>query len=99
MEKCKRADFVELSEEIMDKGACLRFRARGFSMRPFIRDGDFITVSPIENSSIRIGDVVFYSTAENKVIAHRVIKKYGKNGNVKLLIKGDATFSLPDKVD
>ena len=31
MEKCKRADFVELSKEIMDKGACLRFRAGGES--------------------------------------------------------------------
>jgi hypothetical protein len=67
-------------------------------MRPFIRNGYFITVSPIENSSIRIGDVVFYSTAENNVIVHRIINKYGKNGNMKLLIKGDAGFGPTERV-
>ncbi|GAJ14576.1 unnamed protein product, partial [marine sediment metagenome] len=48
-------------------------------MRPFIRDGDFIVVRPIENSSIKTGNVVFCITTENKVIVHRVIKKYRKD--------------------
>lgn len=68
-------------------------------MHPFIQDGDFVTVSPVESSSVRIGDVVFYSTAENNGIIHRVINKYGKNGNMNLAIKGDASFSSPEKVD
>jgi len=68
-------------------------------MRPFIQDGDFITVSPVGSSSVRIGDVVFYSTAEDNVIVHRVVNKYGKDGNMNLVIKGDASFSSPEKVD
>ena len=95
----KESDFLEISRDVFEKGTSIRFQAKGFSMRPFIQDGDFITVSPIESSSVRIGDVVFYSTAENNVIVHRVFNKYGKDGNMNLVIKGDASFGFPEKVD
>jgi signal peptidase I len=68
-------------------------------MHPFVQDRDFITVSPVEDSSIKIGDVVFYSTAEDRIIVHRVIWKYRKDGRVTMLIKGDATSGFPEKVD
>jgi signal peptidase I len=90
---------LELSRDILEKGKSVRFQAKGWSMRPFIRDGDFIVVSPIENSSIKTGDVVFYLTTENKVIVHRVIKKYKKKGRMTVLIKGDASFGPPEKMD
>jgi len=93
------SDLLNLSRNLLGKGTSIRFQAKGFSMRPFIQDGDFITVSPVENSSVRIGDVVFYSTAENNTIVHRIIKKYKKNGRMTLVIKGDASFGSPEKVD
>jgi signal peptidase len=95
------ADLLELSKDIFKKGKSIRFQAKGWSMRPFIRDGDFIVVSPIENSSIRTGDVVFYLTTYNKVMVHRVIKKYkkDKDNGITMFIKGDATFSSPEKID
>jgi len=92
-------DLSELARDILEQGKPVRFQAKGWSMRPFIRDGDFIVVSPIENSSIKIGEVVFYSTTKNKVIVHRVIRKYKKNGRMTMLIKGDASFGSPEKVD
>ena len=95
------ADLIELSKDIFRKGKSIRFQAKGWSMRPFIRDGDFIVVSPIENSSIKTGDVVFYLTTENKIIVHRVIKKYkkDKDNRIMMFIKGDATFSYPEKIE
>jgi signal peptidase I len=93
------SDLLKLSRELLERDISIRFRVRGFSMRPSIQDGDFITVSSIENSSLKIGDVVFYSTAENNVIVHRVINKYGKNGNMNSLIKGDAGFGPPERVN
>ncbi|NIO49844.1 MAG: hypothetical protein GTN73_10480 [Candidatus Aminicenantes bacterium] len=68
-------------------------------MRPFIQDGDFIVASPIENSSIKTGDVVFHLTTKNKILVHRVIKKHKKDKRITMLIKGDATFSSPEKVE
>jgi len=95
------ADLLELSKDIFRKGKSIRFQAKGWSMRPFIRDGDFIVVSPIENSSIKAGDVVFHLTTENKVIVHRVIRKHkkDKDNRIIMFIKGDAAFSSPEKVD
>ncbi len=92
---------LKLSRDILEKGKSIRFQANGWSMRPFIRDGDFIVVSPVENSSIRTGDVVFHLTTENKVMVHRVIKKYKKDEDNRIImfIKGDATFSFPEKVE
>lgn len=95
------ADLLELSKDIFREGKSIRFQAKGWSMRPFIRDGDFIVVGPIENSSIKTGDVVFHLTTENKVLVHRVIKKHKKNKDkrITMFIKGDATFSSPEKVE
>ena len=93
------ADFLELSRDIFEKGKSVRFQAKGWSMRPLIRDGDLIVVNPIENSSIKTGDVVFYSTTGNKVIVHRLIRKYKQKGRITAFIKGDASFSSPEKID
>jgi len=90
---------LKLSRDILEKGKSIRFQAKGWSMRPFIRDGDFIVVSPVKSSSIRKGDIVFYSNAENKIIVHRIIRKYKKNDRIAVLIKADASFGSPEKVD
>lgn len=92
-------DLLGLVRDILKKGMSVRFQAKGWSMHPFVQDRDFITVSPVENSSIKIGDVVFYSTTEDKIIVHRVIGKYRKDGRVTMLIKGDATSGPSEKVD
>ena len=84
---------------MLEKGNSIRFQAKGWSMRPFIRDGDFIVVNPVKSSSIRKGDIVFYSNAENKIIVHRIIRKYKKNDRIIVLIKADATLSPPEKMD
>lgn len=68
-------------------------------MRPYIQDGDLITVSPLRNSSVRVGDVVLYKTLDDRVIAHRVIQKTIKDKKTIFFIKGDATFGQPAKVD
>ncbi len=93
------SDLLKLSGDLLNRGTSIRFQAKGFSMRPFIREEDFITVSPIENSSISIGDVVFFVSADDQIIVHRVIRKYKKDGRVTLVVKGDASFGSPENVD
>jgi ubiquinone/menaquinone biosynthesis C-methylase UbiE/signal peptidase I len=89
----------ELSRELLRKGNSVRFQAKGWSMHPFIQDGDFITVVPIENSSIKTGDVVLYSPDGNRIIVHRVVKRYKKDINRSMLVKGDALGGAPEKID
>jgi len=77
---------LELLRAVLDKGVPCRFRAPGFSMSPFIRDGDVITVSRLSGCSLCSGRVVaFVHTGTGKLIVHRVVGK--EDG--RYLIKGD----------
>ena len=86
---------VELLRAVLYKGKPFRFRAKGFSMSPFVMDGDIITVSPLTGDLPRLGEVVAYISAETgRLIVHRVIGKRGKG----CLIRGDSAWEKQDWV-
>ena len=89
--------FLKLLEAVIDKRAAFRFKAKGFSMSPFIKDGDIVTVSPLFGVPA-LGDVVAIIHPETeKLIVHRII---GKRKDF-YLIKGDNVCEIdgfiPDK--
>ncbi|RZB30194.1 MAG: hypothetical protein SRB1_02474 [Desulfobacteraceae bacterium Eth-SRB1] len=94
-----KSDLLKISSNLIEKSASIRFRAKGFSMRPFIQDGDLITVSPLRNSPVKVGDVVLYKTADDRAIVHRVIRKTRIDSKAAFFIKGDAAFDQPEKVN
>lgn len=76
----------ELMRGVLDKGASFRFRCKGFSMSPFIKDGDVLTIAPVQGADPRFGDVVVFTHPSTcKLVIHRVI---GKKGGA-YLSKGD----------
>ncbi len=84
---------LDLMRAVISRGVPFRFRARGWSMTPFIRDGDVITVSPLDNPSPGIGRVVaFIHPLKDKLVVHRVIAR--RNSSV--LMQGD---SVPEHSD
>jgi len=87
--------FAELFRAVVDNGALFRFRAKGFSMNPFIKDGDVITVAPLKDYKLRIGDVASYIHPQSRrVIVHRVVGKRGDS----FLIKGDGLQEMDGPV-
>jgi signal peptidase I len=79
--------FRGLLIEVLHRGAAFRFRAKGFSMSPFIKDGDIITVAPLSGDGPRLGDVVaFIDPRTEELVVHRVI---GKRDNSRFFIRGD----------
>lgn len=71
---------------VLDKGACFRFQGKGFSMSPFIKDGDILTIAPVRRSSPNFGDVVvFMHPTTGKLVIHRIIGKRAGS----YLVKGD----------
>jgi len=79
--------FRELLIEVLHRGAAFRFKAKGFSMSPFIKDGDVITVVPISSYEPHLGDVVvFTSPGTEELVIHRLV---AKRDNSHVLIKGD----------
>ena len=87
--KLSGVDLIELLRAVLDKGLPFRFRAKGLSMSPFIKDGDVITVSPLTDDSTRLGDVVAFIRPRMKtLVIHRVVGKRGEYFH----IKGDNTL-------
>lgn len=85
---------LELVLAMADRGAPLRTTARGFSMQPFIRDKDILTISPIKDIQPSLGDVVAFTQPDSGRLAiHRIIGRTGDGW----LIKGD-NCSAPDGV-
>lgn len=83
--------YTEIMKAVLQKNVHFRFTAPGFSMSPFIRDGDIITIAPV-SGRLNTGDVVAYSNPRrDNLIVHRILK-VSRDG---YLIKGDNNSS-PD---
>lgn len=81
-----------LMQAVLEKNACFRFKARGHSMTPFIRDGDVITLAPAGGRRVGAGDVAaVVNGTTGSVIVHRIVGRKG----AEFLIKGD-NCRLPD---
>lgn len=65
----------ELVKEFMTKGKSIKFRSKGQSMHPIIKEEDLITVSPYIRKVPVSGDIIAYINPETeKMIIHRLIK-------------------------
>jgi hypothetical protein len=90
-EVCLPGDsLTDLLRAILDKGRPCRFRAKGASMSPFVKDGDIVTVSPIAARRLGAGAVVaFLHPGTGRVAVHRII---GERGG-RFLLRGDNAYA------
>ena len=83
---------IELIQAAFAKDALFRFKVKGFSMSPFIKDEDIITLSPVWRSKGALGKLVACVCPEHKkLVVHRVV---GRKSN-RYLIRGDSCLE-PD---
>jgi hypothetical protein len=84
---------LDLMLVVLAKGLPIRFCARGWSMAPFIRDGDVITVAPLQPAFPAIGEVVAFVLPETgSLVVHRVIARRG----AAVLLQGDNGLGYQD---
>lgn len=84
-------DTIELIRAVMAKRASFRFRADGYSMTPFVRFGDIITIVPHGECPIPVGAVVaFIQPSGGNLTVHRVVARKGDS----YLIKGDNVWGF-----
>ena len=95
-ELCLSGDsLTELLRAVMEKGKPFRFRAKGWSMAPFIRDGDVVTITPLDGRKLKTGEIAaFLHPLTGKVAVHRIIHR--KSGYV--FLKGDNSFSVDGRL-
>ncbi len=81
-----------LRKEAIKQGHSVQTVASGYSMFPFLRKGDLLTVEPVPMERIKRGDIVVFES-EEKWIAHRVIKIHSNDGLIGFTTRGDARVS------
>jgi hypothetical protein len=93
-------ELADLSEAVLTKGGSMRFKARGSSMLPFLRDGDTIVVRPVNQSALERGSVGLCRCDSNKLVAHRVVGFHGtdQGSTPTLLVRGDIDFGQGELV-
>lgn len=94
--KFSSKQLTELIEAILSKGAVFRFRAKGASMSPFLKDGDVLSIAPCEPSSLRCGNIVAYcqkdENGNERLVVHRIIQQKESG----FILKGD-NLSVSDQ--
>lgn len=84
---------LDLMRAVLARDVPFRFCARGWSMAPFIRDGDVITVAPFRGAQPGVGEVVaFVSPQAQVLVVHRVVARRGDYA----FIQGDSVAEHSD---
>lgn len=90
--------FQTLIEIWRESGKISRIKFVGQSMEPKIKSMDVLFVDH-KIDEIKTGDIVVFRHQHcNKLVAHRVIKIYSKDGNRRFLTKGDAPGGLDNSI-
>jgi hypothetical protein len=82
----------ELVKEVLGREAECRLQVKGYSMSPFIKENDVVTISPVSEASPGFGDVIaFVHPKTEKLLIHRVVWRIRDA----CLVKGENSFE-PD---
>jgi len=80
-----------LIKDLLKSGVMLRIQVTGFSMEPFLSNGDVVKIQKVRPDRLLPGDLVFFVNQQGSLILHRLIKKKkAANGTIRLQTKGDA---------
>lgn len=93
---CSGGDFAQMADDLLGSGCHIRFCVRGWSMHPFIQDGDLLTVEPLGGKTPRVGDVLLCQGERGRLYAHRLIRS-GQAGT--LTTKGDHALYFDKPID
>jgi uncharacterized repeat protein (TIGR01451 family) len=82
--------FGELAQHFLRLGTPVQFRAEGASMQPNLAGGELLTVTPIDPSALRRGNIVL--TCEGSSFkAHRVVSQRENHSHIET--RGDAGWT------
>ncbi len=90
--------FSTVVDSLLGDGLGVRFRARGNSMHPTVRDGECLIVAPVAATRVAIGDVLLCRT-RGRPIAHRVLSiELATDGSQRFNLRGDAVVDYDQPV-
>ena len=90
--------FGVLVHDLLESGLHVRFRASGRSMAPAVRDGDVMTVAPVDPAQVAVGEVILCDTWRGP-LAHRVVAVDRRGDERRLVLRGDCSLEDDAPVD
>jgi len=80
-----------------EPGDWIFIQTTGFSMWPFLREGERVIVKKVPMEELKIGDIVLYH-ASNQVVCHRLVKKVVNKKRHLLYVRGDNSSSSSESI-
>ncbi len=102
MNETAGAELNSFLGKLLEGGKPASIPARGFSMAPFIRDGDLITVATAFRPGpdrLKLGDVVLFRTELDRWLVHRIIRKSYRGKRGRVVTKGDSLLRADRPID
>ena len=84
---------ISLRKQLIENNHAVKIVASGYSMFPFMRNGDVQTISPVPIAEIKVGDVAVFER-DNDWISHRVIDIRKTKNEITLILRGDTCIQL-----
>jgi len=84
---------TSLRKQLIENNHAVKIVASGYSMFPFMRNGDVQTISPVPIEEIKVGDVAVFER-DNDWISHRVIDIRKIKNETTLILRGDTCIQL-----
>jgi signal peptidase I len=88
---------IEIAEHAILAGKTVRMLAGGWSMFPFFRPGDQLTIVPVNLQEVTKGELVVFRR-QGRWIAHRVVGTQKNDGEKILLTCGDGCLFADEPV-
>lgn len=89
---------ADIALGLLPEGQAVQFVAHGRSMRPFIQEGDVLTIEPMSRVRAVRGDILFYATPDGAA-AHRLLGFREERGRRVAVTRGDATGLWTETVE
>lgn len=93
----KRYNYYEVISLLLQNGERVRMNLYGFCMRPFIKNGENVTIKPIKPEELRCGDVIVYQFNDRFKI-HRFLKFKTISDTKFIIAKGDRCINIDSPV-
>ena len=84
---------LELKKEALKKGRVIALPTTGRSMFPFLTTNNKIELIKYDTQRLEKGDIIVYKS-NDKLIAHRLVRKIKAGDNYLFVTKGDTCFSF-----
>jgi hypothetical protein len=86
---------LDMLKEVIERDVEVPLKTAGLSMQPSICGGEWVVVRRTAPPEAHVGDVVIYQ-AGSIFIAHRIIRRRERDGQVFFAVKGDAQLAAEE---